>query len=184
MVPDLLPVFDFPLSSSALVDRSLQEQFLRCYLVPDTTVMLPVSQLNEVLTIPIGQIIPIPHMPGWVMGIYNWRGEILWMVDLGHLVGLTPWHQQMTTTPTYKAIVLHNAVNRALSHRERSQAIGLIVSQVEDIEWCNPQEIQSPPSSAVTPGLAPYLRGYWLKSDGEMIVTLDGESILAAMPKA
>ncbi|GBF83604.1 chemotaxis signal transduction protein [Aphanothece sacrum FPU3] len=69
-------------------NRSSLEQFLRFDLVPDTTLMLPVAQLTEVLTVPLGQIVPIPHMPPWVMGIYNWRGEILWMVDLGHLLGL------------------------------------------------------------------------------------------------
>ncbi len=71
-------------------DLNEKEQFLRFHLVPDTTLMLSITQLTEVLTIPVGQIIPIPHMPAWVMGVYNWRGEILWMVDLGQLVGLTP----------------------------------------------------------------------------------------------
>ncbi|GBF83605.1 CheW protein [Aphanothece sacrum FPU3] len=61
--------------------------------------------------------------------------------------------------------------------------LGLVVSGVEDIEWCNPAEIQSPPASAVTPSLAPFLRGYWLKTQGDMFVILDGEAIMAAMPK-
>jgi positive phototaxis protein PixI len=43
-------------------DRSSQKQFLRFQLVPDTSVMLPVEQLTEVLNIPYGQITPIPQM--------------------------------------------------------------------------------------------------------------------------
>lgn len=66
------------------------EQFLRFHLLPDTTVLLPIQQLTEVLTIPRSQIVPIFQMPTWVMGAYNWRGEVLWIVDLGYLVGLTP----------------------------------------------------------------------------------------------
>ncbi len=160
-----------------------QQQFLRFYLVPNTKVMLPVAQLTEVLTIPFGQIVPVPHLPSWVMGVYNWRGEILWIVDLGQLLGLTPINQQSLVNSSYRAIVLHSLGGDINSAKTRSEMLGLVVSKVEDIEWCNPQEIQSPPGSAVTQGLAAYLRGYWLNKSGEMIVTLDGEAILAAMPK-
>lgn len=178
MFPDLsFP--NSPLLSLNSAREKLAEQFLRFYLEPDTKVMVSVEQLTEVLTIPLGQIIPIPHMPAWVMGVYNWRGEILWMVDLGHLLGLTPWHQQTTRSPSYKAIVLRSSGESG----ERSQNLGLVVARVEDIEWCNPEEIQSPPASAVAPGLAPFLWGYWVKPDGDIVVTLNGEAILEAMPK-
>jgi positive phototaxis protein PixI len=164
-------------------NRQRQEQFLRFSLVPDTTFMLPVAQLTEVLSIAIEQIVPIPQMPAWVIGVYNWRGEILWMVDLGHLLGLTPWQQQPLRTSIHRALVLHSEASRPKGARLRSQMLGLVVSQVEDIEWCNSEDIQSPPGSAVTPSLAPFLRGYWLKESGDMLITLDGEAILAAMPK-
>lgn len=170
------------LGQSSLVSgrRGREEQFLRFYLEPDTKVMLPVAQMTEVLTIPLGQIIPIPHMPAWVMGVYNWRGEILWMVDLGQMVGLTPWHQQSLKSSTYKAFVVRSVDSTGVS---KSKSLGLVISRIEDIEWCDPAEIQSPPASAVEPGLAPFLRGFWLKSDGEILVTLDGEAIMAAMPQ-
>lgn len=178
----------FPASASLFSSTQVQkkgdlQQFLRFHLVPDTTVMLPLSQLTEVLTIPLGQIIPIPHMPSWIMGVYNWRGEILWMVDLGQLLGLTPWHQQTMTSSFYRALVLHSITSDTPQTKKRGQMLGLVVTQVEDIEWCNPQEIQSPPASACTPSLAPFLRGYWLKPAGNMIVVLDGEAIIAALPK-
>ena len=156
---------------------------MRFHLVPDTTVLLPMEQLTEVLTISNGQIIPIFHMPAWVMGVYNWRGEILWMVDLGHLVGLTPWHQQANTTSVFRAIVLQANSSQATPNNARTHLLGIVVNRVEDIEWCNPDSIQSPPSSTVTPELAPFLRGYWLKPNGEMLVVMDGQAIIGAMPK-
>jgi len=61
--------------------------------------------------------------------------------------------------------------------------LGLAVNQVEDMEWFNCDLIQSPPESAVNPELVPFLRGYWLKSNGEIVVVLDGNSIIAGMPK-
>lgn len=117
------------------------------------------------------------------MGVYNWRGEILWMVDLGHLVGLTPWHQQTNTASVYRAIVLQANSKQVAPNTVKSDWLGIIVNRVEDIEWCNPDWIQSPPASTVTPELAPFLRGYWLKPSGEMLVVMDGQAIFGAMPK-
>jgi len=156
------------------------QQFLRFHLIPDTTALLPVQQMTEVLDIPTGQIVPIPHMPAWVMGVYNWRGEILWMLDLGHLLGLTPLHRQAKSYLTYTAIVIHDAQQKQAADRK---LLGLVVSRVEDMEWCNPDFIQSPPQSATTSDLVPFLRGYWLKSNGEILVVLDGKSIISRMPQ-
>ncbi|MGB5593811.1 MAG: chemotaxis protein CheW [Crocosphaera sp.] len=164
-------------------ERNQLEQFLRFQLVPDTTLLLPVAQLTEVLTIPLGQIVPIPQMPSWVMGVHNWRGEILWIIDFGALLGLTPWHQQPQVTPLYRTIVLHSSTESTASAKVHRQHLGGVVSRVEDMEWCNANEIQSPPGSAVTPSLAPFLRGYWLQPHGDMLTVLDAEAILAAMPK-
>lgn len=161
-------------------------QFLRFYLVPDTTAILPVQQITEVLTMPISQVLPIPHMPAWVMGVYNWRGEILWMVDLGHLLGLTPLYQQANSRSTYTTIVIHSSQQvpgrqRAGSPLTGSKTLGLLVNRVEDMEWCNPDLIQLPPQSATPDKLVPFLRGYWLKSNGELVMVLDGKPIIAGM---
>ena len=162
------------------------QQFLRFHLVPDTTAILPVQQITEVLTMAVSAVLPIPHMPAWVMGVYNWRGEILWMVDLGHLVGLTPLYQQANSRSTYTTIVIHSSQQvpgrqPAGSPQTGSKTLGLLVNRVEDIEWCNPDLIQLPPQSAVPDKLVPFLRGYWLKSNGELLMVLDGKSIIAGM---
>ncbi len=91
----------------------------------------------------IKEIVPIPHMPPWVMGVHNWRGEILWMVDLGHLLGLTPLYQHATTHSTYTAIVINGAQQvpsrqRAGNQITGTKMLGLVVNRVEDMEWFNP----------------------------------------------
>ena len=164
------------------------QQFLLFYLVPDTRAILPVEQITEVLTMPISQVLPIPHMPAWVMGVYNWRGEILWMVDLGHLLGLTPLYQQANSRSTYTTIVIHSSPQvpgrqRAGSPLTGSKTLGLLVNRVEDMEWCNPDLIQSPPQSSVSSELVKFLRGYWLKTNGDVLVVLDANSIIAGMPQ-
>lgn len=163
------------------------QQFLRFHLLPDTTALLPVYQMTEVLTISLNQIVPIPHMPAWIVGVYNWRGEILWIVDLGHLIGLASIHQQTLRRLTYTTIVIHatqQGVGRQrLGNRLTGRKmLGLVVTQVEDMEWCDTNLIQAPLPASVSPELAPFLRGYWMKSNGEMLHILDGESIFAEMP--
>lgn len=164
----------------------VEQQFLRFQLMSDNIAVLPVQQMTEVLTIPVDQVVPIPHMPAWAMGVYNWRGEILWMVDLGHLVGLTPLYQQGIGRSTYTAIVIHAAQQVPGSQRVASQntgakKLGLVVNRVEDMEWCNPDLIQSTPESATNSELITFLRGYWLKTNGEILMVLDGNSIIAKM---
>jgi positive phototaxis protein PixI len=182
-VPESLSAPRTDASNRVSTSSRESEQFLRFHLVPDTTALLPIQQVTEVLTIPRGQIVPIFQMPAWVMGVYNWRGEILWIVDLGHLVGLTPWYEQAISASAYKAVVLQARSNQAAATNVKSQMLGLVVNRIEDIESCNPDWIQSAPSSTISPELAQFLRGYWLTSNGEMLAVLETQAILAAMPK-
>ncbi|EKQ71244.1 chemotaxis signal transduction protein [Leptolyngbyaceae cyanobacterium JSC-12] len=160
--------------------QSNKEQFLRLHLAPNTDALLPILQMASVLTIPTSQIVPIPHMPPWVMGIYNWRGEILWIVDLGHLAGLSPWYEQTTNTSIHRAVVL-KVQDTNVATQVKSQMLGLVVNQVEDVEWCNVEMIQTLPLSNVAPEFARLLRGYWWKSDDDMLAILNGIAILKAV---
>ncbi|ELS01049.1 chemotaxis signal transduction protein [Xenococcus sp. PCC 7305] len=169
-------------SPTELLQERQEEQFLRFHLEPETKIMLPIEQVTEVLKIGVGKIVPIPQMPTWVMGVYNWRGEILWIVDLGHLIGLSPWDQQEMKTTAHTAVVLSYS-GQSDKGKKSQTSLGLIMTRVEDIELCNSNLIQSPPASAITSDLAPFLRGYWAKPDGQIILVLDGDAIVAAIPQ-
>jgi positive phototaxis protein PixI len=172
-------VFDL-LSPTKLAVSREEEQFLQFSLDSQTKGLLSVSQLTEVLTIPSGQILPIPHAMAWVMGVYNWRGEVLWMVDLRQLIGLRSLHQQSTIPSTDKAIVLRlpSQSGSCTSY----QTLGLVVSRIENIEWCNPNLIEAP-SSCTPRELIPFLRGSYLTSNSETLAVFEGQAILAAIPK-
>jgi len=170
------------LTFNTSAQKAQTQQFLRFILLPDTNLMISLSEIAAVLKIPYGQIIPIPEMPSWVIGVYNWRGEIVWMIDLGQLLGFTPWYQQSVAASNHKAVVIHPSYQNRQS-RTTGELVGLIVSDVNDIESCNLNDLHSPPASAITPDLAPFLRGYWVKDNGDIIVTIDGDAIFAALPK-
>ena len=168
-------------SNTYLTEKSENELFLKFYLQKGNKAMLPLQQITEVLKIQFSQIVPIPQMPSWVMGVYNWRGDILWMVDLGHLIGLNPWYQNSISRSIHTAIVL--SPNKGKKDNVQNKIdLGLVVSRVEDIETCNAANIQIPSSKSLTTQLASFLEGYWLQPSGDTIALLNGQSIVAAMP--
>lgn len=164
---------DFITSSSVATfeyDRENLSQFLSFQLGENAQAMLPVTSLSEVFELSSHQVIPIPDMPAWVLGIFNQRGDILWIVDLANLLGLTPTYQQEIPSPYYPT----------LSIQVGSTSLGLTVDRVNDMEWCDPSQIESVPAdSRVGDKLAPVLKGYVLTDGSEdMFMVLDGEAIL------
>lgn len=156
-----------------------KEPFLQFCLEPETRVLLPLQQSAEVLSISRKAIVPIFFMPAWVTGVCNLRGEILWVVDLGHLLGLTPCYQQVSPGSSATIIVL-NAANSTTTNNLRNSLLGCMVSRLEAIEYCHSEQFQPPPSTATAP---PFIQSYWLKSDYERLAVLDIKAMLAAMPK-
>lgn len=170
-------------SYSPEISRERQE-FLKFHLLPETTVLLPITQLVEVITVPFNQVIPIPELPPWVMGVYNWRGKILWIIDTGYLVGLGPKSESLSLNNTYNVVILKSDAPSDSNGNDFSyKTLGLVVDRVEEIEWCYEEDIQLPPSTGVNPGFLPFLRGYLIKQDQNIMVIFDGESIMSTMPQ-
>ncbi|MFM7887727.1 MAG: CheW domain-containing protein, partial [Pseudanabaena sp.] len=70
------------------------EQFLTFSLVPDQQALLPTKQLLEIVKVDLSQITAIAGISTNVMGVYNWRGDVIWMVDLASLLGYKPLYAQ------------------------------------------------------------------------------------------
>lgn len=177
---EFISVADASIAPSELVSVTEKEPFLQFYLEPDTTALLPLQQSAEVISISRKEIVPIFFMPAWVTGVYNLRGEILWVIDLGHLLGLTPCYQQISGGSSLTTIVLNGTPGCATPAKVRNSMLGCLVSQLEAIEYCDSRQIQSSPLTG-TP--LPFVQGYWSKSEHEKLAILDIAAIMAAMPK-
>jgi len=165
-------------AATQIVDRAATKPFLTLHLPPDTMALLAVEQLSEVLKVPLARITPIPHLPSWVLGVYNWRGEILWMVDLGARIGMSPWHAQEMPPAVAPAAVLEAPTSKG----QAPLKVGLIVHRIDDIVSLDPDQLQSPPNAMVSEQIAPFLSGHWLNADGQMLTLLDGMALLDRMP--
>ncbi len=151
-----------------------QQQFLRFQLQPGVMALMEIDLVTELVNIPSDRIVPMPHLPPAVMGIYNWRGEILWIVNLATLIGADrPTGRSRSLQPT---IILGSGV----TPEDRLQkTVGLVVDELDEIEWFDLNQIQSPVPNQIDPEFSQWANGLWVSATGENFLRLDGQKILA-----
>jgi positive phototaxis protein PixI len=120
-------------------------KLLRFPLGVQESALLPLEQIAEIIQVNLAEILPVPEMPSCVLGICNWRTEMLWLLDLNHLVG----YPSLTAAGTPVAIVV--TVNE--------YAVGLVVKQVDDIELHDLQQLQRSAPGLFPPKLLPFVLG-------------------------
>jgi positive phototaxis protein PixI len=177
MVSDFASTSENLINSTESNSSEIQEQFLQVSLLPDVTALLPTRPLAEVLSIAAAEITPIPHMSDWMMGVFNWRGEILPLVDLSYLGGLTPLYQKAIAS-NYTVVVLQTQDSDSKSME--SQILGLVVNGVGNIEWCAPDLIQTLPTT-LNPQLGKFLRGYYSKPNEEILAVFELDALWKAI---
>jgi len=131
----MLNSFDWTLTATSLELLTLDdplppetgERLLRFPLGLQDSALLPLEQITEILRVNVAEILPVPEMPSCVLGICNWRGEMLWLVDLNHLVGSPPlsMREQVLASPAAMVVQVNH------------QSVGLVVPQVNDMTCRN-----------------------------------------------
>jgi positive phototaxis protein PixI len=149
-----------------------EEKFLRFQLGEEGIALLPLSIIKQVMQVSPSEILPVPQMPDSVMGIYNWRGEMLWLIDLGQLLGFTALSGASTQQFSGGLMTI------ALEVEEKN--LGLVVQQINDIERHNVQQINRPAIGLFSPEMLPYLQGYLIGGQQEVLMVLNAQAIFQA----
>lgn len=161
----------------SFVDADIQK-FLRFHFSPENTALLPLSTIKEVLNISISKIHPVPHMAECLLGIYDYRGEILWLVDLGKQLGLTPsidslnFNSNSFLFPTFIETAIDSGFTDTLTViviQEQEKYLGLVVPKVIDIEMHDVREIQSANDNLFSTEILPFLQGYLIYSSSPVL---------------
>ncbi|NEP00616.1 MAG: chemotaxis protein CheW [Symploca sp. SIO2E9] len=147
-----------PLSLEPLPPETRQ-RLLRFPLGLHDSALLPLEEIAGIITVELNQILPVPEMPGCVLGICNWRGEMLWLVDLNHLVGCPPLSQIRQVLASPLAIVVE--VN--------DQPLGLVVQQVNDIELHELNYLQAATVGLFPSQLIPFILGVLPGGNGPVL---------------
>ncbi|MFN5729854.1 MAG: chemotaxis protein CheW, partial [Pseudanabaena sp.] len=106
-----------------------------------------------------------------VMGIYNWRGDVIWVIDLASLLGYKPLYAQQ-----YEQEKLQDKCHIVFL-RNQDNVIGLAVPRVGQIVKCDISTIQTSALTFANPAMMKACQGYWLSGAEETFLVLDGDAI-------
>jgi positive phototaxis protein PixI len=154
-------------SQQAPSQQALQ-QFLRLQLPGNVQAMVKTQQLTEILSLNVGQVVPISDTSPAMMGVCNWRGDVLWLLDLGCWLGMEPLYAQSLRQGKLNVVIIQHL----------GKTLGLGVDQVEQMIWCDPAEIQTLLEPDLSPALAACLQGYWSVPGEAVVLVLNGEDII------
>jgi purine-binding chemotaxis protein CheW len=123
---------------------------------------VPISNVLEVGH--PNNITQLPHVPHWLLGLTNVRGDIISLVNLRAFLGMPPEGDERST---------RMLVVRA-SHEQLTT--GLVVDRVREICKLPIADI-APPTASIEDPIAPYLRGV-TEHAGRLLVCLDLDRLL------
>ncbi|MFG6102259.1 chemotaxis protein CheW [Leptothoe sp. EHU-05/26/07-4] len=143
------------------IPEDTRQRFLRFKLSGENGTLLPLETIIEILQLEPVEILPVPEVPAYLLGVCHWRGAILWLTDLNVLVGSPPLWQQAPSLEKPLVIVIESGDRR----------VGLAVEQVDDVEMVAPETIHLPTEFDSTP-IAPFVMGY-LPNHGGTVLDVD-----------
>ncbi|AFY95320.1 chemotaxis protein CheW [Chamaesiphon minutus] len=145
--------------------RTTGEMFLRFQLDKQTCAVVPMLQTQEAVIIPAGRVSVIPNLPSCVLGLFNRRSSLLWLVDLPEILGLEPIDRY---AHSYDVALL----------KVGQTPLAVAVRSIQGVVRFNKEEIRSPIGS-FNPAFTPYLSG-WILQEQELVLVLDPEAIINA----
>lgn len=140
------------------IPEDTRQRFLRFQLSGKNETLLPLEVIAEVLQLDPVEILPVPEVSGCLLGVCNWRGEILWLTDLNRLVGSPPLWHQIPGLENPMVIVVESG----------DRKVGLVVELVDDVELVAPETLHMPAEFDSGP-IAPFVMGYLQNHEGTVL---------------
>lgn len=125
--------------------------FLRVELTDDMTVGFSLDLVEEVQTINIDQITPIPNMNEEILGLVQARGYIFWLIDLSRLLRF-PSLQNRRRQYEMIMMSLQSSTLSPSSPKDSlnsKQFLGFAVQQIKGTFRVSPEDIVSPDSNTI-----------------------------------
>ena len=123
------------------------ELYLRFFVGSGHGFALPATEIREVLAIAPDQITLIPNVSPILMGIFNLRGQVIWIADVGQFLG----DSQPVNTDRAEISVI--------AVESQDVTVGLAVDQVTGMHWLDPDQLST--SSEAPDQIASFLKGEW-----------------------
>lgn len=153
MLPSLDSVLKTTNLAHSLLDVPIEDNRQRLLSFPIGSFgnsLIPLEQITEIMRIAVDDILIVPETPSSVLGAYNWRGEMLWLIDLEHLIGGSPLFEQVPLLQQPIAIVL----------QVDNYCFGMVVKSVNEIELHDVRQILPAKLGSFPAQLLPFITGY------------------------
>lgn len=155
------------MKSSAIALRSIPTNLGQVYLKFDLgakiTVVVPMHYVREAISRSLQHLTPMPDMPPHVLGLMHRQAQVMWAIDLAHLLEVG-------------SINAHLAEQDFIILRVGSAAFAIAVHQIHGSTWLSAEEIK-PSLSHTSAEFSQYLSGCVLKKQ-EVVFVLDAEAIV------
>ncbi len=123
------------------------ELYLRFYVASGREFAISAAGIREVISPSPERITPVPNTSPILLGILNFRGQPVWVADLGHFLdNSAPLSTDRSEIPVI-VIEDHEAM------------VGLAVDRVVGTNWLELDKAQM--VSTVQDNIAPFLKGEW-----------------------
>ncbi len=129
---DFLTSEDAPTTTNVEMGSRDGELCLRFDVPSGNEFALAASGVREVMSVYPDRITPIPNASPFFLGTYNWRGQVIWVADLGQFLG-----DQLLVNTDRSEVSL-------LIVEEQEIIMGFAVRTVINTEWLNVDRIVSP----------------------------------------
>ena len=155
------------MKSSAIAVRSVPQSRGQVYLKFDLgakiIVVVPMHYVREAISRSLQHLTPMPSMPAYVLGLMHRQAQVMWAIDLAHLLDVG-------------RINAHLAEQDFIILRVGSAYFAIAVDQILGSTWLSAGEIR-PSLSHTTAEVSQYLSGCVLKKQ-EVVFVLDAEAIV------
>lgn len=161
-------------TSSTAIDQSQVSRFLAFRLCQDIEVMVEIAVVLATLDVSRDRIMPMPGMAAWVLGSYNWRGEILWVADLPQF--LRPMDRQ--TDPT---AISDSGWHSIVVIQTDGLALGIAVEKVYEVRSFSQNAVHPQSELSIRQILRPFISGSVIDETGSLYPLLDMKIICEQM---
>jgi purine-binding chemotaxis protein CheW len=124
------------------------------------------SGVREVMSVYLDRITPIPNASPFFLGTYNWRGQVIWVADLGQFLG-----DRVLVNPDQNEISV-------LIVEEQELVMGFAVHTVANTEWLDVNHMTTDTNIPVA--MRAFVKGVYItnRSDAPELRLLDRVAIL------
>jgi positive phototaxis protein PixI len=147
------------------------ERFLGFEIQADLQALVNLNNLQGAIEIELTEILPVPQMAPYLLGILNWRGKSTWIVDLARFMGGAYYRDRHPQHRKATVLILQAG----------SESIGFVVDRTISVANYDPVAALPLDDNAVSPQIRSFLYGYFLDAQHKSWLLLDLNRIWQSM---